>query len=101
MRGARDSAQKTPDSVARCRARPLTRRALRAAASPRWGEATQTSTNSTNPLSGSRSVRSAFSGADVSSFCKLCQERVAVCPEHLFTSAPFEERWAEEEASTP
>ena len=30
-------------------------------------------------------------------FCKLCQECVAVCPEHLFVSAPFEEHWQEEE----
>jgi pyruvate ferredoxin oxidoreductase gamma subunit len=37
-------------------------------------------------------------GAEVSSFCKLCGECIAVCPEHLFQEAPFEERWAEEEA---
>ncbi|HEY6194939.1 MAG TPA: 2-oxoacid:acceptor oxidoreductase family protein [Candidatus Eisenbacteria bacterium] len=37
------------------------------------------------------------SGADVSQFCKLCQECIAVCPEKLFFSAPFEERWQEEE----
>jgi pyruvate ferredoxin oxidoreductase gamma subunit len=36
-------------------------------------------------------------GAEVSQFCKLCQECVAVCPEKLFFSAPFEERWEEQE----
>ena len=36
-------------------------------------------------------------GADVSRFCKLCQECIAVCPEKLFFSAPFEERWQEQE----
>jgi 2-oxoacid:acceptor oxidoreductase gamma subunit (pyruvate/2-ketoisovalerate family) len=36
-------------------------------------------------------------GAEVSQFCKLCQECIAVCPEKLFFSAPYEERWQEEE----
>lgn len=40
-------------------------------------------------------------GADVSQFCKLCGECVAVCPEHLFTQAAFEEHWEEEEAPAP
>ena len=38
-------------------------------------------------------------GADVSQFCKLCQECIAVCPEKLFFSAPFEEHWQKEEVS--
>ena len=40
-------------------------------------------------------------GADVSQFCKLCQECIAVCPEKLFFSAPFEEHWQEEEVAVP
>ena len=40
-------------------------------------------------------------GADVSKFCKLCQECIAVCPEKLFVSAPFEERWQEQEVPVP
>jgi pyruvate ferredoxin oxidoreductase gamma subunit len=40
-------------------------------------------------------------GAEVSKFCKLCQECVAICPEKLFVSAPFEDRWQEQEVSVP
>jgi ferredoxin len=35
-------------------------------------------------------------GADVSSFCKLCGECIAVCPEHLFKEGKFEESWVED-----
>jgi ferredoxin len=35
-------------------------------------------------------------GVDVTSYCKLCGECIAVCPEKLFAEAPFEEVWVEE-----
>jgi pyruvate ferredoxin oxidoreductase gamma subunit len=38
-------------------------------------------------------------GVEVTTYCKLCGECVAVCPEHLFEQLPFEEHW--EEALTP
>ena len=37
-------------------------------------------------------------GADVSSFCKLCGECIAVCPESLFKEGAYEEKWEEVEA---
>jgi len=38
-------------------------------------------------------------GVDVSTFCKLCGECIAVCPETLFKEVPFEDRWEEVLAS--
>ena len=35
-------------------------------------------------------------GADVSRFCKLCGECIAVCPENLFKEGAFEEHWRSE-----
>jgi ferredoxin len=32
---------------------------------------------------------------DISSFCKLCGECIAICPEKLIKEVPFEEEWKE------
>jgi ferredoxin len=38
-------------------------------------------------------------GVDVSSYCKLCGECIAVCPEHLFKEMPFQDVWEESEVT--
>ena len=39
-------------------------------------------------------------GVDVSSYCKLCGECIAVCPEKLFQEMPFQDVWEESEVTT-
>ncbi len=36
-----------------------------------------------------------MTGAEVTTFCKLCNECISVCPFKLFTEVPFEEAWQE------
>ena len=38
-------------------------------------------------------------GVDVTNFCKLCGECIAICPEKLFHEVPFEEKWEDEEVA--
>jgi pyruvate ferredoxin oxidoreductase gamma subunit len=39
-------------------------------------------------------------GAQVSTYCKLCNECISVCPFDLFTEMPYEEAWQEAEVSS-